>query len=104
MKVWLDLPDDVAALLIEKGQDIPRAALEALAVDAYRTNRITGYQLGQLLAIPSRYDLDGFLKRHGVPLDYTIEEFEREGDASARLRDQRETERTPLQVRERPPE
>ena len=104
MKVWLDLPDDVAALLIEKGQDIPRAALEALAVDAYRTSRITGYQLGQLLAIPSRYELDGFLKRHGVPLDYTIEEFEREGDASARLRDQRETARTPLQVRERPPE
>lgn len=93
MKVWLDLPDDVAALLIEKGQDIPRAALEALAVDAYRMNRITGYQLGQLLAIPSRYEIDGFLKRHGVPLDYSIEEFEREGDASARLRDQRETER-----------
>ena len=34
MEVWLDLPDDVAALMIEKGQDIPRAALEALAVDA----------------------------------------------------------------------
>ena len=55
-------------------------------------NRMSGHQLCQLLDIPSRHDLDGFLKRHGVPLEYTIEDFEREGAASARLWQKRQAE------------
>jgi hypothetical protein len=47
--------------------------------------RISGYQPGQLLEIPSRYELDGFLMHHGVPLEYAIEDFERESATSARL-------------------
>lgn len=92
MKVSLELPDDVVARLVGAGQDLSRAALEALAIDAYRMDRITGHQLRQLLDIPSRYDLDGFLKRHGVPLEYTLDDFEREGKISARLRAKRQTE------------
>ena len=92
MKISLELPDDVARQLAEEGQDLSRAAIEALAIDAYRMGRITGRQLCELLDIPSRYDLDGFLKRHGVPLDYTIDDFEREGETSARLREKRHAE------------
>ena len=92
MKISLDLPDDVARQLAEEGQDLSRAALEALATDAYRMDRITGHQLCALLDIPSRYDLDGFLKRHGVSLEYTIDDFEREGRTSARLREKRHAE------------
>ncbi len=92
VRIWLDLPDGVVEQLAEKGQDLSRAALEALAIDAYRTRRISGYQFCQLLGIPSRYELDGFLKHHGVPLDYTIEDFEREGVASARLWQKRQEE------------
>ena len=92
MKISLDLPDDVARQLAEEGQDLSRAALEALAIDAYRMDRITSHQLRELLDIPSRYDLDGFLKRHGVPLEYTIDDFEREGETSARLRAKRHAE------------
>ena len=51
VRVWLDLPDAVVEQLAEKGQDLSRAALEALAIDAYRTRRISGYQLRQLLAL-----------------------------------------------------
>ena len=80
--------------LAEEGQDLSRAALEALAIDAYRMDRITGHQLRELLDIPSRDDLDGFLKRHGVPLEYTIDDFEREGETSARLRQKRHGELT----------
>jgi hypothetical protein len=94
MRVWLDLPDDLVQQLGAQGQDLSRAALEALAIDAYRMNRISGYQLCQLLDIPSRYDLDGFLKRHGVPLEYSIEDFERERATSARLWQQRQAERS----------
>lgn len=104
VKIWLDLPDAAIKRLAEDGQDLSRAALEALAIDAYRMNRITGYQLCQLLEIPSRHDLDEFLKRHGVPLEYTIEDFERDGVTSARLWQQRQAERSTESNRERRPE
>ena len=94
MRIWLDLPDDAVAQLAEEDRDLSRAALEALAIDAYRTDRITAHQLCQLLEIPSRYDLGGFLKEHGVPLEYTIEDFEREGMTSERLLQKRESERS----------
>jgi hypothetical protein len=80
-----------------EGQDLSRAALEALAIDAYRMNRITAHQLCRVLGIPSRYELDGFLKHHGVPLEYALADFDEEAAASARLwqkrRDELESER-----------
>ena len=92
MRIWLDLPDDLVDQLAGKGQDLSRSALEALAIDAYRMNRITSHQLGRLLDIPSQYELDGFLKQHGVPLEYTFEDFEREGATSARFWQKRQDE------------
>lgn len=92
VRISLDIPNDLVQQLAEKGQDLSRAALEALAIDAYRMNRITGLQLRTVLNIPSRYELDGFLKHHGVPLEYTIEDFEREAETSARLRHKRQDE------------
>ena len=88
----MDLPDSAVGQLAEEGRDLSRAALEALAIDAYRTNRIAAHQLCQLLEIPSRYELDGFLKQHGVPLEYSIDDFEREGATSARLWEKRQAE------------
>jgi hypothetical protein len=92
MRIWLDLPDDLVEQLAEKGQDLSRSALEALAIDAYRMNRITSHQLCQLLEIPSQYELDGFLKHHRVPLEYNFADFEREGATSARLWQKRQEE------------
>jgi predicted HTH domain antitoxin len=89
----LDLPDAAIGQLAEEGRDLSRTALEALAIDAYRTNRITAHQLCTLLAIPSRYEFDGFLKQHGVPLEYSIDDFEREGATSAQLWEKRQAER-----------
>ncbi len=92
MKVWLDAPDALAEQLAGKGGNLSRPAIEALAAEAYRAHRLTGVELCRLLDIPSRNDLDAFLKRHGVALEYTIEDFEREGHASARLREKRQAE------------
>jgi uncharacterized protein UPF0175 len=85
MRIWLDLPDALVAQLIDRGQDLSRSALEAMAIDAYRMRRLTSHQLCQLLEISSRDELDGFLKHHGVPLEYTVDDFERERTTSARL-------------------
>lgn len=92
VKIWLDLPDAAVNQFAEAGEDLSRVVLEALAIDAYRMNRISGYQLCQFLDIPSRHDLDGFLKRHGVPLEYTVEDFEREAATSSRLWQKRQAE------------
>jgi predicted HTH domain antitoxin len=104
VKISLDLPDELVQQLAENGQDLSTAALEALAIDAYRMNRITGHQLRNLLNIPSRYELDGFLKQHGVPLEYTIEDFEHEADTSARLWQKRQDEHRTERDSERRPE
>lgn len=91
MQVILELPDELATQLAP-GQNPARAALEALAIEAYRDRRLTAYQLQQLLGIDSRYELDGFLKKHQVWLEYTLEDFEREGLISEQLWQQRQTE------------
>ena len=75
MQITVSVPDDLAGPLLPAGLEPTRAALEAIAVEAYRQRRISGGQLRRLLVIPSRYELDGFLKRHEV-YDYTIEDFE----------------------------
>jgi hypothetical protein len=104
MRIWLDLPDDVIEQLGANGPDVSRSALEALAIDAYRMNRMTSHQLCELLAIPSQDELDGFLKRHGVPLEYTFEDFEREGATSDRLWRKRQEELATQRNGERQPE
>jgi hypothetical protein len=75
MQVTVTIPDELAAVLAPEGQDLSRAALEALGLEAYRLRRLTGYQLRTLLGIPSRYEFDGFLKEHKVE-KYSLEDFE----------------------------
>jgi hypothetical protein len=85
MEVILDLPDELAAALGGSGQDLPRAALEALALEAFRERKLTTAQLRRLLGFESRYELDGFLKQHDVWLDYTWEDLEQDREAHRRL-------------------
>jgi hypothetical protein len=75
MQITIEIPDELAAALAPPGLDPARAALEALALEAYRERRLSAYQLRTLLGIPSRFDLDGFLKEHKVET-YTAEDFE----------------------------
>ena len=92
MPITITLPDDLAAALLPPGQEPMRAALEAIALEAYRQRRITGYQLRRLLGIDSSYELDGFLKQHEV-YDYTIEDFEHDLATIRKLEEKRKAER-----------
>ena len=85
--VTLEIPEDLAAILSTDGRDLSRAALEALAVEEYRARRLSDAQFRRLLGL-SRWEADGLLKAHGVWLDYTIDDFNREGEAGRRIRDQ----------------
>lgn len=84
MDVTVHIPDDLAARLGGSG-DLSRRALEALAVEAYKSNRLGKAELRRLLGFTTRYELDGFLKAHEIWADYTIEDFEREREELRRL-------------------
>ena len=76
MQVTLDLPDDISAALEEHWPDLPRQAVEALAVEAYRTGALTESQVRRLLGFETRFEVHSLLKDHGVPLRYTAADFE----------------------------
>jgi len=72
MQVHLDVPEDVAQRFAAEPGGITRAALEALAIEGVRSGKLTVYQAREMLGIPSRYEMDGFLKAHGVLLPITM--------------------------------
>jgi uncharacterized protein UPF0175 len=83
--ITVQLPEDIAQRLETRWKDLPGAALESLALEAYRSEILTTAELRQLLGYETGYALDGFLKEHGVYLEYTPEELEREAENSRRL-------------------
>ena len=90
MQITLELPDEIARQLAA-GQDISRAALEGLVAEGCRAHRLSDHQAAELLGL-SRYELDGFLKAHGVFLDYSREDFEREAALGESLWHKRQAE------------
>jgi predicted HTH domain antitoxin len=85
MHLSLNLPDELSAILAPPGQDLPRAAVEAIALEAYREHKLSTAQLRRLLGYQTRMELDGFLKDHGVELEYTLEDLERDREAHRQL-------------------
>jgi len=82
MQVYLDVPEDVARQFAAEPGGITRAALEALAIEGVRSGKLTVHQARQMLDIPSRYEMDGFLKAHGVLLPITMEEVVRDSQTA----------------------
>ena len=85
MKITLQIPDDLAGSMSASGGDLSRRALEALALEEFRSGHITKPELRRLLDFGTRDRLDGFLKSHGVYEDYTMEDFDRDRDALKQL-------------------
>ena len=76
MKVTIDLPEDIGAALAGEWNDVPRQALEALAVEGYRTGVLSENQVRRLLGYESRFQVHSLLKEHRVPLHYTLADLE----------------------------
>jgi hypothetical protein len=89
MEITLNLPEDIAHGLEAKWKDLPRAALESLALEGYRSGALTMVQVRRLLGFGTRYELDGFLKRHALYLNYSIENLERDAEASRQFSSRR---------------
>ena len=78
MQITIDIPDEITEGLGETPEELRRRILESLAIAAYRRELITHFQVGQLLNIPSRWEVDALLKRNKVDLHY--DEADLEGD------------------------
>ncbi len=82
--ITLQLPDDIAHGLGAKWKDLPRAALESVALEGYRSGALTAAQVRRLLGFETRYELDGFFKQHKV-YDYNLEELQSDRETLRRL-------------------
>ena len=73
MKITVELPDDVA-----RRPDPGREALEALAIEGYRSGALSHYEASQLLQF-SRFEFDAFLKARNIyDHAYDLQEFEQD--------------------------
>jgi len=82
MDVHLDVPEEFARHLASDSKGLARVALEALAADGVRSGKLSAFQARTLLGIQSRNEMDGFLKAHGVFLDLTLEDVQKDSDAA----------------------
>lgn len=82
-RITITIPDELSAALAAPGQDLSRAAFEALA--AYRERKISAAQLRQLLGYEMRLEVDAFLKKHGIESEYTLEDLERDRETHRQL-------------------
>ena len=80
MQITLELPEDIAQGLESRWKDLPRAALESLALEAYRSHALTAAQLRRLLGFKTRMQIDAFLKEHEI-FDYSAADFEQDREA-----------------------
>jgi hypothetical protein len=77
MNLIVEIPDDVAQRLAAAGGDLSRRALEALALEEYKGGHLSHADLRRLLGFNTHYELDGFLKAHGMFEPYTMDDLER---------------------------
>ena len=85
MQITLELPEDIAEGLESRWKDLPRAALESLALEAYRARALTAAQLRRLLGFDTRMQVDAFLKEHEI-YDYSVADFEQDRETLRNLR------------------
>jgi len=85
MQIKLELPEDIAEGLESKWKDLPRAALESLALEAYRSHALSTAQVRRLLGFETRMQVDAFLKEHEI-YDYTTADFEQDRETLRQLR------------------
>lgn len=76
MLLELRVPDDIAEKLSAQWDDLPRWALESLAVDAYQEGILTAHEVGRLLGHASRWQTEAFLKKAGADLGYSEKDLE----------------------------
>ena len=81
MTLTVELPNDLA-----EHEDPAREALEALAVEAYRTEALSHHEAATLLGV-GRFAFEGILKQRGITEGaYGVEDLQQDIQTGDRLR------------------
>ena len=86
MEVTVQIPDTIRERLGKDSDELPRWILEKAGLEAYRSREISSYELRLLLGMTSRIELDAFLKRHGVYLEYGEDDLAHDAETSRQLK------------------
>jgi hypothetical protein len=78
MDVQIHIPDELASAILVDQPDLARAALESLALEGYRSQRMSEAQVRRLLGFRTRMQVHAFLKQHNVYLNYSVQELEQD--------------------------
>lgn len=78
MNVVIEIPDEVGQALSTQIGGVPRIALEALAVAAYKSGTITTAQVQEMLGLGSRWEVEDFLRRMEAFHDYTMDDLDQD--------------------------
>ena len=92
MQVAIELPEDIAEDLRAKWKDLPRHALEAIALEGYRSGALTESQVRRVLGFETRLEVNSFLRDRGVYYNYSPSELDQEIETNERLLEARERE------------
>ena len=76
MNVAIEIPDEIGQLLAAQSGELSRAVLEAVAIEAYRSGKITTAQVQKMLGLKSRWQTESFLRRADANHDYTMADLE----------------------------
>ena len=85
MQVAIELPEEIAEGLRAKWKDLPRHALEAVALEGYRSGALTESQVRRVLGFQTRWQVNSFLRERGVYYHYAPAEIEQEIEINERL-------------------
>ncbi|HSU55347.1 MAG TPA: UPF0175 family protein [Candidatus Dormibacteraeota bacterium] len=66
-------------------RDLPRAALERLALEGYQTGKLSSGQMRRMLGFPTRMQVHALLKKHGIVLHYGPDDLEHDRQAGDAL-------------------
>ena len=75
MHIAIDIPDNIPGVIAPE-QNPAQAALEALALEGYRSQRLGESAVRLLLGFQTRMEVHAFLKEHGVYLNYSMNDLE----------------------------
>jgi len=86
MSLTITLPDDFAQMLGATAEEREQRAREGLALEWYREGKISLRRMGELAGVGGDYwAAEEFRTRHQVPLNYSVEDFESDGEVANRV-------------------
>jgi hypothetical protein len=93
MTIIVEIPEGLAGQFVPAGQDPARAALEAIALEGYRSDRLSEADIRELLGFETRMEVHGFLKEHGAFLHFTEEDLEHDCAVARQVADRARMQR-----------